>query len=293
MTENVLIVKPEFDSEIEAKITSLGEITSNFKSVKEKAIEIKKFYSTVCYSEDQLETAKKDRANINRYKKSVSDYRIKLNKEFNKPFFDFEILAKETEKILEETANSIGTQINDYEDIKRKVKVNDLISYFNEYAASLGIDFVTYDQMGLKVTLSESEKKLQEEIRKYLDNIAKDIELINTQEYADEILIEYKDGLDIRNAITKVNMRKQMLRVNKNIEQAQKNFVENLNKVTYPTEEEIKQVREQGIIPLQKPVEETIEIEEIKQTTFVVKGTMSQLKNLKRYIEENGMEIVK
>lgn len=287
MQEKSLAVKPEFEADIEAKITTLGEITSNFKAVKEKAIEIQKFYSTVVYDADNLEAAKNDRTAINKYKDSISKYRKNLDKEFNKPFVEFERLAKETEKILDETAKSIGSQINEYEDIKRNVKVNSLISYFNEYAASLGIDFVTYDQIGLKVTLSESEKKIQEEIKKYLDNIKKDLDLIDTQEFADEILIEYKDGLDVRNAITKVNMRKQILRVNQRIEEEKKQFVEDFNKFAQVSKEEIIKVKEQGIIPLQKPVEE------IKQTTFVVKGTMSQLKNLKRYIEENGMEIVK
>lgn len=286
MEEKALTVKPEFDADIQAQITTLGEITSNFKAVKEKAIEIQKFYSTVVYDADNLEIAKNDRAAINKYKDSISKYRKNLEKEFNKPFVDFEKLAKETEKILDETAKSIGTQINEYEDIKRNVKVNNLISYFNEYAASLGIDFVTYDQIGLNVTLSESVKKLQEEIKKYLDNIKKDLDLIDTQEFADEILIEYKDGLDIRNAITKVNMRKQMLRVNKEIEKGKKQFTEALNKFVETQGQQKEEI-------LTKPVEETIEVEEIKETTFVVKGTMSQLKNLKRYIEENGIEIVK
>lgn len=293
MGEKALVTKPMFDTEIQAKITSLGEITSNFKAVKKQALEIKNYYSKIIYSEDNLDLAKADRTQINKFEENVSKYRINLKKEFSKPFEEFEKLAKETEKILKETSDSIGEQINNYENIKRNVKVNGLISYFNEYAESLGIDFVTYDQMNLKVTLSESEKKIQEQIRQYLDNIQKDLELIALQNDSDEILIEYKDGYDVRNAITKVNMRKQALRINKEYASASKKFSEDLDKFKQPTEEEIMLVKEQGIVSLQKPIEESVEIEEIKETTFIVRGTMSQLKNLKNYIEENGIEIVK
>ena len=292
MEEKALVTKPMFDTEIQAKITSLGEITSNFKSVKEQALEIKNYYSKIIYSKDNIDLAKADRIQINKFEESVSKYRINLKKEFSKPFEEFEKLAKETEKILKETSASIGQQIKDYENIKRDEKVNKLISYFNEYAESLGINFITYDQMGLKVTLSESEKKLQEQIRQYIDNIQKDLELIALQNDSDEILIEYKDGYDVRNAITKVNMRKQALRINQEYASASKKFSEDLNKFKQPTEEII-QVKEQGIVSLQKPIEESVEIEEIKETTFIVRGTMSQLKNLKNYIEENGIEIVK
>lgn len=280
MSENSLMVKPEFDAEIQAQITSLGEITSNFKTVKDKALELKNFYTAIVYDEDNLETAKKDRTAINKYKESVSKYRKTLAKEFNKPFIDFETLAKETEKILDETAKSIGVQIDTYEGEKINERHRTFEAYFNEYATSLGINFTTYTQMGLHVTLSASEKKLKEEIKAYLDNIASDLQLIQTQEHADEILIEYKDGLDVKNAITKVNMRKKLLEINQKNKEASEEFANNLNKFREP---EI----------LQKPVEETVGIEDIKQATFTVKGTMSQLKTLKMYIEENGMQIIK
>lgn len=280
--ENAIQVRPELNSEIQAQIKSLGEITSNFLTVKEKALEIKEYYSQIIYDENSLKVAKEDKAEINKYKKSVSQYRIGLKKEFEKPFEEFETLAKETEAILDDTAKMIAKQIDVHEDVKRNEKIETMKSYFDEYAQSLRIDFITYDRMDLKVNLSDSDKKLQGQIKDWLDNISSDLQLITTQTYADEIYIEYKESLDVKSAITRVNMRKEMLRANQNIEQSQKKFTEDFEKFTQPIEETIT-----------KPVEEVVENEEIKQTTFIVKGTMSQLINLKNYIESNGMEIVK
>ena len=292
---NELIVKPEFGEDIQAKITSLGEITSNFLAVKEQAQEIKEYYSKIIYNEDNLDLAKKDRTQINKYQKCVSEYRINLKKEFSKPFEEFEKLAKETETILKETSASIGTQIDGYEEIKLSAKKQNLIQLYYEYAQSKNID-IPYEKMEQNVTLSASNKKLEEEIRAFIDKVADDLALIKEQEHAEEILIEYKEELNVTRAILKVNDRLKRIAMEKEIRDRQKaakeEFQENLSKfVELPMQNDIP-----SITPLEKPTEEAVIDEQDKEKsfilTFTVKGTLNLLKKLKQYIQELGLEII-
>ena len=81
------------------------------------------------------------------------------------------------------------------------------MSYFEEYKKSLGIDFVTYEQVNLNITMSVSLKKLKETIKTFLDKVMDDLKLIATQEHKDEILYEYKRSLNVSVAITSVTER--------------------------------------------------------------------------------------
>ena len=79
--------------------------------------------------------------------------------------------------------------------------------YFDEYAQSKSVDFVSLDKLGIKVTLSASLKSLKDKVKESIDKISDDIKLIETQEYSDEMLFEYKKSLNVSQAVTAVTDR--------------------------------------------------------------------------------------
>ncbi len=94
------------------------------------------------------------------------------------------------------------------EDDQKEDKRLTVTEYFEEYAQSKDIDFLTFEDLGINVTLSSSVASLKKQISAFLERVVADLKMIATQEDEDEILVEYKKSLDASNAITTVKERK-------------------------------------------------------------------------------------
>lgn len=279
--KELILSKPSFDEDISAQIKSVGEITSNISQVKTFANNLKEYYSNIKFSEETLKLAKDEKSNINKFKTKISEYRKDIVKKFNEPIKQFEELAKETENVLKETYELINQQVTHFEDVEKEKTVEEMKEFFEEYKTSKEINFVSFDDVGLKVTLTASKKSMKEAITTFVDKRASDIEIINLQPNSEEILVEYKsNGYDLNKAISTVMNRIEMIKREAEIKAQQKvereEVINNLSKF------------------IEAPVEEVIEVKEVEllTTTFTVEGTLEQLKDLKEYIKNNGMRII-
>ena len=289
---HLVLEKPVFTEEIIANISKIPEVTSNISHVKEYATKLQDFYKSIVFTEETMKDAKDEKANINKFKTTVSDYRKNILSEFKKPIEEFETLAKDTEKILSETYTTINEQVSNYENGIKEEKKKKIINYFNEYKASLEIDFVEFEQANIKVNLNSTEKSLKEAAQSFLDKIKEDLDLIETQEYKEEILVEYKSTLNVTTSIKTVVNRKEAIKKEK----------ERLEKEAEikRQEEAIKQETLQtntNIPTIEKPVEEVIvkkvQQEEILTVTVTVTGTREQLRQFRDYIKNIGLERIK
>ena len=289
---HLVLEKPVFTEEIIANISKIPEVTSNISHVKEYATKLQDFYKSIVFTEETMKDAKDEKANINKFKTTVSDYRKNISSELKKPIEEFETLAKDTEKILSETYTTINEQVSNYENGIKEEKKKKIINYFNEYKASLEIDFVEFEQANIKVNLNSTEKSLKEAAQSFLDKIKEDLDLIETQEYKEEILVEYKSTLNVTTSIKTVVNRKEAIKKEK----------ERLEKEAEikRQEEAIKQETLQtntNIPTIEKPVEEVIvkkvQQEEILTVTVTVTGTREQLRQFRDYIKNIGLERIK
>ena len=87
-----------------------------------------------------------------------------------------------------------------------------LLGYFRELCAVNEIDFLSFGQTGVKVDMASARaktpKKLMEQIKLKVDGVAQDMKTIGTMgENAPEIMVEYKNNLDLSLAISVVNER--------------------------------------------------------------------------------------
>lgn len=278
-----LIKKPQFEGEIKVQIKSVGEIESNMKEVKGYVENLNKYYQNVSFTEDTMKEAKDEKSKVNKFKKQVSDYRKNIITEYNKPIKAFEDTAKETEKLLTETYNTINQQVANYENKQKEIKEQKIKDYFEEYKTANNIDFITYEQVKINVTLSASEKSLKEQAKNFIDKIKDDLNLIETQEHKAEILVEYKQTLNVSQAITSVTNRfKAIEEEKKKIEQEKE-----LQQFVVDTAKESDKYSEQII--LNAPVIEE-KTEEILTLKFTVKGTRIKLRELKKFLESRGYD---
>lgn len=284
IVEEKSIVKPEFTEEIEARVISVGEIEDNIKDVKEYAIKVKEYYTNLVFTLETKEDAEKEKADINKFKKQVEDFRKQIIAKYNEPIKLFEDTAKETEKLLKEAYDLINVQVKAFDDEQLEKVREKVESYFNEYAQSKGIDFVNFSQMNVSVTkglltsTGNLTKKTQEQINEFIDRCVKDVELINTLEHKEEILIEYKKTLKSAESIAMVMDRYKQLEEMKKEEEPKKEQVIN-------DEEMLKKIEN-----LTAPkVEEIVTQKELFELYFKVRGTKDELIRVIDYLESEGL----
>ena len=292
MEENKLeLVKPEFDGEIQVRIKSVGEIESNMKEVKGYVEELNNYYKSVTFTEETLKQAKEEKAKVNKFKTEVADYRKKITAEYNKPIKVFEDTAKETEKLLSETYNTINQQVAGFEEEQKRQKEQEIREYFEEYKTANDIDFVNYEQAQINVTLTASVKSLKEQAKAFIDRIMDDLKLIETQECKEEILVEYKQNLNVSKSIQEVANRHKLLEEekkkqeelkNKQLEEAKRQADISIKEQELAT----KNALDNFVIEAPKVVEQ----EEILTLSFKVRGTRNKLKELKRFLIDGGYD---
>ena len=278
-----LIKKPQFKGEIKAQIKSVGEIESNMKEVKRYVENLNNYYKNITFTEETMKDAKDEKSKVNKFKSQVADYRKNIIAEYNKPIKAFEDTAKETEKLLAETYNTINQQVANYENKQKEIKEQEIKEYFEECKIANNIDFITYGQAKIDVTLSASMKNLKEQAKSFIDKVADDLKLIETQEHKTEILVEYKQTLNVSQAITSVTNRfKAIEEEKKKIEQEKE-----LQKFVVDTAKEPDKYSEQIILNAPSIEEKT---EETLTLKFTVRGTRTKLKELKQFLESGGYD---
>jgi hypothetical protein len=92
-------------------------------------------------------------------------------------------------------------------------KKENIIAYFKELCASHEIDFLTFDSLELDIKLSVTEKKYKERVNEYVAKVVDDINLIQTQDFEVEIMVEYKKTLNVSSSIQVIKDRKESERL--------------------------------------------------------------------------------
>ena len=288
--QELQIIKPEFDGEIQAHIKSVGEIESNMKEVKSYVENLNNYYKNITFTEETMKEAKDEKSKVNKFKTQVADYRKSIIAEYNKPIKIFEDTAKDTEKLLTDTYNTINQQVANYENQQKETKEQEIKDYFEEYKTANNIDFITYEQARINVTLTASMKSLKEQAKTFIDKIVDDLKLIDTQEHKAEILVEYKQNKNVSQAITTVVNRFKAIEEERRKQEEQK-VNENLEKEREQIENNLQQLANANIPQVQPSIaEESMNTEKIYTITFKVTGTAIKLKQLKQYLLDGGYQ---
>lgn len=237
----------------------------------------------VC-TEENVTTIKQIRASLNKEFKEVEQQRKIVKEHILAPYMQFEEIYKTYISDKYKSAdNDLKVKIDSIENELKAKKEQEVKDYFEEYKTANNIDFITYEQTKINTTLSASMKSLKEQAKQFIDKIVDDLKLIETQEHKTEILVEYKQTLNVSQAITSVTNRfKAIEEEKKKIEQEKE-----LQKFVVDTAKESDKYSEQ-IILNSPSVEE--KIEEILTLKFTVRGTRTKLRELKQFLESGGYD---
>lgn len=269
------------------EIKQLPIIEEQLKSVSDEIDKkVKKAKNLIC-TEESVKIIKQVRADLNKEFKELEIQRKSVKEQILAPYMKFEEIYKTYISDKYKNADmDLKQKINDTENDIKKQKQKEIIDYFEEYKVANNIDFVTFEQAKINVTLTASKKSLKEQAKTFIDKIIDDLELIKTQEYKDEILVEYKQTLNVSKSIQEVNNRHKLLEEEKRkqLEEAQKQADISIKEQTLAT----KKTLDNFII--KEPTIEKQEQEEFFVLKFTVKATKTKLKELKEFLISGGYE---
>lgn len=236
--------------------------------------------SLVC-TEDTVKSIKDERAKLNKEYKYWEDKRKEVKKAVLSPYEQFEDIYKScVSDIFKKADIELKTKIDSVENELKAKKRTEVFTYFEELCEANSLDFITFERANINVTLSASLKSLKEQAKTFIDRICDDLKLIETQEHKDEILYEYKQSLNVSAAITSVADRYKAIEAEKAKEEERKAKEEAAQKAV----EKVEKVVETLTPP---KVEEA---EPILTVQFTVKGTRTQLKALKEFLNNGGYD---
>lgn len=270
-------------------IKQLPEIAENLKTVStdiEKRLETAK--SLIC-TEENVKEIKNVRTTMRKEFTEFETKRKEVKEKVFAPYNEFEKVYKECISDKYKKADTeLKTKIDDVENELKKQKEQEIKDYFEEYRQSKEINFIKWEETKIKVGLSDSKKSLKERVKGFIDKIVDDLNLIETQEHKEEILVEYKQSLNVSQSITTVTNRFKAIEeerkrqeeiVNKRLEEQTKATKEALDRFIPESNEEI----------LQSPKIERKQ-EEVLTLRFTVKATRPKLRELKQFLENGGYD---
>ena len=194
-------------------------IDFNYEEIKAALMEKTKVYETTIYSEDQIKDAKSTRAELNKFKRSLNEERVRLEKEYMKPFTTFKDRINELIAIVDKPVNAIDSQIKSFEQKKKDEKREQIKAAFLEMGLP---DYITlekiWDESWLNSTCSLARVKEDFKTVAYRDEQAMKM-IGDLPDFAFEAAEYYKQSLDVTAAIAKASEHARMEKAKKAAEE--------------------------------------------------------------------------
>lgn len=225
-------------------------------------------------TDNTVKKVKEVRAELKKSFTELEQQRKRVKKEILEPYERFEAIYKECVSVAFTSADTeLKRKIDEVEDARKAEKRQKVKSYAEELKQSTGLYWLDTDRVIPNITLSASVTSLISKVSQSIENIKSDTGCIDDP----EILAEYQKTLNLGQAQTVVKERRQA------VEQAkrQSEQTQEQEKIKEQAEEKVNEI----IAP---PVVQTVE--KTYKMSFTVVGTLSQLKEIKQFLESRGIK---
>lgn len=193
------------------EVTLPAPITFNFEELKAELLQKVAAYESMVYTEDQIKSAKADRAALNRLKKALNDERIRREKDYMQPFEMFRAQINELIKIIDKSVVTVDKQVKGFEEQRKADKLKAIEEYWSAALAESGVGPISFKLVFVPTWLntSVSFKSIQADIDAKLEECKKDLALIDSlPAFAFEARECYVDTLDLARAISEAHRLK-------------------------------------------------------------------------------------
>lgn len=131
------------------------KIEFNYEEIIQEMEPIVNEKASIYYSDKDIPVAKKDMAKFNTFKKILNDERIRMKKEYMKPFEEFEAKVKDINALADKAVISIDKQIKEYEDNQKREKLDKIKALWTQMAVPEGLTMdKVYEERMLNTSFS-------------------------------------------------------------------------------------------------------------------------------------------
>lgn len=248
-------------------------------------------------TEETVQVVKKRRAELNSEFNDLEAQRKAAKNAIMAPYKAFETVYKEcVTDVFGPADKQLAHRIAEVEDGLKQDKASQVVAYFNELQrANPELEWVSFRDIGLSVTLSASLKSLKAAVKKYMDNTAKDVECIRGMANGLEVLAEYKQVHDLALAVSTVHKREMRIAAERDAAVRRAEQVAIQAEAVAAVQEA---VAEDAALQPPTEIEAAPETEEATPVaaerkfcaTFKVTDTMPRLCALKAWLEQEGYQ---
>lgn len=263
-------------------VEQLPVIAEQLRSIKAEIEEITSSALSLECTEDTVKEVKKERASLNKLYAEFEARRREVKEQILAPYNEFERVYKECVREPFSYADTkLQEKIRNVEHELKRAKRDELREYYEEYRTSIGLTErdAPFEEANINVTLTATLKSLKEKAKEHLDRVQRDLAMIATLENHAEVLAEYRYTGNVTDAIANVNARKKAI-------EEELNRAEFIDDIT--NAEAIAKVNE-ALEAFAPPV--VIDgNEDLYEVSFTVRGTIAQLKALREFLVNEGLE---
>ena len=233
--------------------------------------------NSLIVNEDTVKEVKQVRADLNKEFNELELQRKAVKQAIMSKYDEFEEIYKENVSNLYKNADAeLKNKIDNVENQLKQEKMEELELFAKEHIKFNNLeDIISFEDIGLNVTLSASMKSLQVQILEFISKVVNDLKLIELEEYKDEILIEYKKNKDFTQSKLDVCLRHKQL----------DELKEKQKEIQLQIDEEAKVVEKVEQITTPKEIIE----EELITVTFTITDTKENIIKVREFMKEEGI----
>lgn len=278
ITEKLETLSKELDKEINEALKIKNEAIEKINEISNSGKELeKKDEEIIKESKKSIEVT---RTNIRKITTDLENRRKAVKNAIEEPYKKFETVYNDLVKNKLNNADiELKNAVDSISNSQLIAKTEELKLFANQYIASNNLqDILTFDDIPLHITNSATNKSLQNEIISFITGVKNDIDLINLEDYKDEILVEYKENISLGFA----NAKLKVIERHKKIEEAQKKTSELQEKKEEETK--IEEKVDEVITPVEIPSDE-----ELIKVSFTITDTKEKIKEVVEFMKERGV----
>jgi len=318
MMDTAIATKPD-TLELQVNTFSLGTLETNAIAIRDAVREKLAGYKAENYSGDDIAKAKADKAELNAAAKKLNDARLEYERAWMKPFEDsFKAIVTETCSLIKTASSAIDQVVKDVEQREKAEKRTQIEVFFASTKCTLfGLDQI-FDPAWLNKTVKI--KTVQAEIQDRIKKTESDLDILEKMGEP-EAKVYYLETLDLNAAVAKANQIKTNRERLAEAEKAKADEEERKRKdaearaveskvveapvVVEPSlQDELLAAAVEFAVDLTDEPEEELQAEpeplpepvtscRILEFTLRFHGTLEQLRGLKAYMTEHGIEYEK
>ena len=189
-------------------IQQLPIIVEQLHSIKAAVTEKVRAILALPCTEETVKEIKKYRADLNKDFKDFEARRKFVKNEILKPYEAFDMVYREcVTEIFNGAETQLKNAIDNVESAMKQTKANEVSEFYREELAAHGLDFPSFGQSGIKVGLSDSITALKKQASEIIAKTSEDVTVIMGLPFNDEIMVEYRNSLNVSRSIQTVNDR--------------------------------------------------------------------------------------